>query len=76
MADLHARAVAENLLLALAGQAPVTKPRTELIRIVESVDSVMLVYRDPKHSVVLPSSRGFHGAKRFFEGHYLKVFRE
>ena len=76
MADLQAKAVAENLLLALAGQAPVAKPKTELICIVDSVDSGMLVYRDPKRSVVLPSSRVFHWAKRFFEGHYLRVFRE
>ena len=75
MADLQAKAVAENLLLALAGKAPVAKPKTELICIVDTMDSGILVYRDIKRSWVLPSSRLFHWAKRFFEGHYLRAFR-
>jgi sulfide:quinone oxidoreductase len=75
MADLQAKAVAENLLLALANQNPVAKPKTELICIVDTMDSGILVYRDIKRSWVLPSSRLFHWAKRFFEGHYLRVFR-
>jgi sulfide:quinone oxidoreductase len=76
MADLQAKAVAENLLLALANQNPVAKPKTELICIVDTMDSGILVYRDIKRSWVLPSSRLFHWAKRYFEGHYLKVFRK
>jgi sulfide:quinone oxidoreductase len=75
MADLQAKAVAENLLLALAGKAPVAKPKTELICIVDTMDSGILVYRDIKRSWVLPSSSLFHWAKRFFEGHYLRAFR-
>ena len=75
MADLQAKAVAENLLLALAGKAPVAKSKTELICIVDTMDSGILVYRDIKRSWVLPSSRLFHWAKRFFEGHYLRAFR-
>ncbi len=75
MADLQAKAVAENLLLALAGKAPVARPRTELVCIVDTMDSGILVYRDIKRSWVLPSSRLFHWAKRFFEGHYLRAFR-
>jgi sulfide:quinone oxidoreductase len=75
MADLQAKAAAENLLLALGGGSPVAKPRTELICIVDSLDSGMLVYRDPKRSWVLPSSRVFHWAKRYFEGHYLRDLR-
>ena len=75
MADLQAKAVAENLLLALANQNPVAKPKTELICIVDTMDSGILVYRDIKRSWVLPSSRLFHWAKRYFEGHYLRVFR-
>ncbi len=75
MADLQAKAVAENLLLALAGKDPVAKPKTELICIVDTMDSGILVYRDIKRSWVLPSSRLFHWAKRYFEGHYLRVFR-
>lgn len=75
MADLQAKAVAENLLLALAGKDPVAKPKTELICIVDTMDSGILVYRDIKRSWVLPASRLFHWAKRYFEGHYLRVFR-
>jgi sulfide:quinone oxidoreductase len=75
MADLQAKAVAENLLLALAGKDPVAKPKTELICIVDTMDSGILVYRDINRSWVLPASRLFHWAKRYFEGHYLRVFR-
>lgn len=75
MADLQARAAAENLLRALEGQSPVATPRIELICIVDTLDAGILVYRDPKRSVLLPQSRLFHWAKRYFERHYLKVFR-
>ncbi|MFZ2163182.1 MAG: FAD-dependent oxidoreductase [Sideroxyarcus sp.] len=75
MADLQAVAVAENLLLALDGKAPTARPRTELICIVDSVDAGILVYRDLKRNWVLPSSRLFHWAKRYFEHHYLREFR-
>lgn len=75
MADLQARAAAENLLLALEGKAPAARPRTELICIVDSVNAGILVYRDPKRNWVLPSSRLFHWAKRYFERHYLREFR-
>lgn len=74
MAELQARAVAENLLLTLQGKAPVARPRPELICIVDSVDTGMLVYRDLKRSWLLPSSRIFHWAKRYFEGRYLRKF--
>jgi sulfide:quinone oxidoreductase len=75
MADLQAKAASENLLLTLAGKPPVAKPRPELICIVDTVDAGILVYRDLKRSWLLPSCRLFHWAKRFFEGHYLRVFR-
>ena len=75
MADLQARAVAENLLLALEGRAPTARPRPELICIVDTVNAGVLVYRDPKRSWLLPSSRLFHWAKRYFEHRYLSEFR-
>jgi sulfide:quinone oxidoreductase len=75
MADLQARAAAENLLRLLDGKAPLAKPKPELICIVDSVDSGMLVYRTPSRSWLLPSSRIFHWAKRFFEQHYLRALR-
>lgn len=76
MADLQAKAASENLLLALEGRPPVATPKPELICIVDTVDSGILVYRDPKRSWLLPPSRVFHWAKRYFEGHYLRVFRK
>jgi sulfide:quinone oxidoreductase len=40
------------------------------------VDAGILVYRDEKRALLFPSLRLFHWAKRFFEGHYLRVFRK
>ncbi|HEX9195932.1 MAG TPA: FAD-dependent oxidoreductase [Azonexus sp.] len=75
MADLQARAAAENLLLALDGKPATARFKIELICIVDTVDKGIMVYRDLKRSLLLPSSRLFHWAKRYFEGHYLKAFR-
>lgn len=76
MADLQAKAAVENMLLILDGKPPTATPRTELICIVDTVDSGILVYRTPERSLLLPPSRLFHWAKRFFENHYLRVFRK
>ncbi len=75
MADLQARAATRNLLLDLEGKPPEAKPKPELICIVDTVDAGILVYRDPHRSWLLPSSRLFHWAKRYFERHYLRAFR-
>jgi sulfide:quinone oxidoreductase len=75
MADLQAKAAARNLLLALDGKAPTASPKAELICIVDTLDAGILVYRDLNRSLLLPSSRLFHWAKRYFESHYLRVFR-
>jgi sulfide:quinone oxidoreductase len=75
MADLQAKAAARNLLLVLDGKAPTASPKAELICIVDTLDSGILVYRDLNRSWLLPSSRVFHWAKRYFESHYLRVFR-
>ncbi len=76
MADLQAKAAAENLLLTLAGKPATARFKIELICIVDTIDKGILVYRDLKRSFLLPSSRLFHWAKRYFEGHYLKIFRQ
>lgn len=76
MADLQARAAARNLLLELAGKPPEATPRPELICIVDTLDAGILVYRDLKRSLLFPSLRLFHWAKRLFERHYLKAFRK
>lgn len=72
MADLQARAAAENLLLGLNGAAPRARPRAELICIVDTLRGGMLVYRDEKRSLMLPESRLLHWAKRAFEKLYLR----
>lgn len=76
MAELQAKAAAENLCLALQGKLPAAKPRPELICIIDTLDAGILVYRDPKRAWLLPSLRLFHWAKRAFERHYLRAFRE
>lgn len=76
MADLQAQAAAENLLLALEGRAPTARFKVELICIVDTIDRGILVYRDEKRSLLFPSLKLFHWAKRFFEGHYLRTFRK
>jgi len=76
MADLQAVAAARNLLLALDGKPVSARFKVELICIVDTIDKGILVYRDLKRSILLPSSRLFHWAKRYFEGHYLKAFRK
>jgi sulfide:quinone oxidoreductase len=76
MADLQAKTAAENLLHALQGRLPVARFKSELICIVDTLDSGMLVYRDEKRTLVLPSCRLFHWAKRYFEWHYLRRYRK
>lgn len=76
MADLQARAAVENLLHALAGKAPVAQPKPELICIVDTVDSGILVFRNLKRALLLPPTRLFHWAKRYFEWQYLRPYRK
>lgn len=75
MADLQARAAARNLLAEFAGHAPKETFRVELICIVDTNDSGMLVARNEKFNLVLPSLRLFHWLKRFFEWLYLRRYR-
>ncbi len=75
MADLQAKAASENLVAGLAGKEPQATPKPELICIVDTLDKGMLVYRDPKRSMMLPSSRLFHWSKRAFERRYLRAYQ-
>jgi sulfide:quinone oxidoreductase len=75
MADLQARAAARNLLAEFAGQEPKAGFRVELLCIVDTNDSGMLVARTEKFNLVLPSMRLFHWLKRFFEWLYLHRYR-
>jgi len=76
IADLQAKAAAENLLRALDGQPPVARFKVELICIVDTLDRGILVYRDEKRALILPPCRLMHWAKRFFEWQYLRPYRK
>jgi len=76
IADLQAKAAAENLLLALQGKPPVARFKVELICIVDTLDRGILVYRDEKRALMLPPCRLMHWAKRFFEWQYLRPYRK
>jgi sulfide:quinone oxidoreductase len=76
LADLQAKAAAENLLRALDGNPPSAQFKPELICIVDTLDRGILVYRDEKRALILPPCRLFHWAKRFFEWHYLRPYRK
>ena len=75
MADLQGRAAARNLAAELMGRAPAETYRVELLCIVDTNDRGMLVGRNERFNVVLPSLRVFHWLKRFFEWWYLRQYR-
>ncbi|MCB9993718.1 MAG: FAD-dependent oxidoreductase [Hyphomicrobiaceae bacterium] len=74
-ADLQAEAVAHNIAAKLRGEPASHKFKPELICIIDTLDKGILVFRDEKRSFVLPGSKIFHWLKRYFEGHYLSVYR-
>ena len=75
MADLQARAAARNLVAELSGREPRETFKVELVCIVDSNDSGMLVARTERRNIVLPASRAFHWMKRLFEWWYLRQYR-
>jgi len=75
MADLQASAAVENLLAELNGREPTRGFRVELICIVDSNDSGMLVARSERYNLMLPSMRILHWMKRGFEWWYLRAYR-
>jgi len=75
MADLQAAAAAENVLAGLRGQTPTATFKVELACIIDSLTQGTLVWRTPTRNIILPSTRLFHWAKRWFEGAYLKKYR-
>jgi len=75
MADLQASTAVTNLMAELRGETPADTFKSELVCIVDSRTSGMLVTRTEKRSLVLPSSRLFHWAKRGFEWMYLRKYR-
>jgi sulfide:quinone oxidoreductase len=75
MADLQAAAAAENLIAGLNGQPQESTFKVELICIIDAIDHGTLVWRTPQRNVILPATRLFHWAKRWFEGRYLRQYR-
>jgi sulfide:quinone oxidoreductase len=75
MADLQAETAVANLLDELAGKEPSRTFKTELICIVDTRTSGMLVRRTEKRNTVLPATPVFHWAKRGFEWWYLRQYR-
>ncbi len=75
MAELQADAAVTNLLAELRGEEPKKRFRVELICIVDTLNSGMLVARNPRHNLVLPSMRLFHWLKRLFEWWYMRRYR-
>lgn len=75
MADLQAEAAVANLLGELRGQSPRHGFKAELICIVDTRTSGILVRRTEKRGLVLPATPLFHWAKRAFEWWYLRQYR-
>jgi len=75
MADLQAAAAAANLVTELRGGTPTQTFKSELMCIVDSINTGMFVMRTEKRNMVLPSSPVFHWAKRGFEWWYLRQYR-
>jgi sulfide:quinone oxidoreductase len=74
-ADLQAKAAAANIAAVLAGREPDTEFKAELICIVDTLKSGILVYRGPSRNFVSPQTRLFHWAKRAFEKQYVRAYR-
>ena len=75
MAELQARAAAQNLFNQLAGKTATEKFKTELICIVDSLDKGALVYRTETRSLMLPNLRILHWAKSIFEKMHMRQYR-
>lgn len=75
MADLQAEAAARNLLDELAGREPTHTFKTELVCIIDTLETGILVFRNPKRGFITPPSRLLHLAKRSFEHTYLQRYR-
>ena len=75
MADLQARAAAQNLLAGLAGGAQEATFKVELMCIIDALDTGTLVWRTPTRNLLLPPLRIFHWLKGRFEKRYLAQYR-
>jgi sulfide:quinone oxidoreductase len=69
------QAAAESLMRTLSGRPPIVRFKAEIC-LVDRLDRGILVYRDEKRALILPSCRLFHWAKRFFAWQYLRPYRK
>ncbi len=74
MADLQAEAAAKNVVARSKNQPETHTFKTELICIVDSLTTGLLVFRDGKRNFMIPG-KPLHWAKIFFEKMYLKPYR-
>lgn len=74
MADLQATAAVKNMLSDISGKPENNQFKVELVCIVDSISSGVLVYRDMKRAIIL-KTRLFHWAKLLFEWIYLRGIR-
>lgn len=75
MADIQGETAATNLLAELDGKIPEKAFKVELLCIVDSLDSGMLIRRTPDSEMALPPLGLLHSAKTFFESWYLRKYR-
>jgi len=75
MADLHAQALARNLIGDLHGKRTKHTFRQEFICIVDTLDAGILIFRDQTRSLVF-RSKLLHWAKRLFIWIYLYGYRK
>ncbi|MHB1871344.1 MAG: NAD(P)/FAD-dependent oxidoreductase [Steroidobacteraceae bacterium] len=75
MADLQALAAARNLTEEFAGRPARHGFKVEMMCIIDDLTAGTLVLRNLKRNVVLPRSRLWHWAKRWFERRYLRRYR-
>lgn len=74
MADLQAEAAAKNLLAELTKKPAKETFKVELVCIVDTLDSGILIFRNTKRTIVFPSML-LHPIKRLFEWLYLRKYR-
>jgi sulfide:quinone oxidoreductase len=74
MADLQASAAAKNLIAEFNDKSPEETFKVELVCIVDSQTSGMLVARTEKNNIVMPNMAIFHWLKRLFEWWYIRQY--
>ncbi len=74
MADLQAEAAAKNAIDVLKLKKPQHTFKTELICIIDTLNTGSMVYRDPKRGFMM-KMLPLHWLKILFEKHYLRAYR-